>query len=230
MGTLVLFSALFFALHRLISGSGLRDRIVAVVGEAPFRRVFALVSFLCLAGLWIGYRHAVDSPLNMIIFQPPGSAKFVQMPMQLIAVFLIVAGVTTRNPTIAGLGSAVSEASIIRGILRITRHPFLWGVTLFAAGHMLATPTVASWGFFGTLLVLAISGTISIDAKRSRALGADWKAFASATSNVPFVAIIQGRQSLEFAEVGLTRVIAAAIGFALLLAVHGVLFSVSPFP
>lgn len=230
MGMLTAFSALFFVLHRIVSGSRVRDRIVALVGEAPFRRAFALASLLCLTGLWIGYREVAESPSNILIFQPAAAAKPAQLPIQLIAFFLIVAGVTTRNPTIAGLGSSVTDESIVRGVLRITRHPFLWGVSLFAAGHMLASPTIASWGFFGTLLVLASTGTISIDAKRSCALGADWKSFAAATSNVPFLAIVQGRQSLALAEIGWTRVIVSVGTFALLLAMHGFLFDVSPYP
>jgi uncharacterized membrane protein len=230
MGTLAAFSALFFVLHRIVSGSRVRDRIVALIGEAPFRRAFALASLLCLTGLWIGYQQAAQSPRNIPIFSPSDASKLAQLPIQLIAVFLVVAGVTTRNPTIAGLGSSVTEGSIVRGVLRITRHPFLWGVSLFAAGHMLASPTISSWGFFGTLLFLAGTGTISIDAKRLRALGADWKAFAAATSNVPFVAIVQGRQSLALAEIGWMRVVVSAGAFGLLLAVHGFFFDVSAYP
>lgn len=230
MGMLTAFSALFFVLHRIVSGSRVRDRIVGFVGEAPFRRAFALASLLCLVGLWIGYRQVAESSRNVPIFNPSDVAKLAQLPIQLIAAFLIATGVTTRNPTIAGLGNSVTDGSIVRGVLRITRHPFLWGVSLFAAGHMLASPTSASWGFFGTLLVLASTGTISIDAKRSRALGADWKPFAAATSNVPFLAIVQGRQSLALAEIGWARVLVSVSAFALLLAVHGFLFEVSPYP
>ncbi len=230
MGTLAAFSALFFVLHRVVSGSRVRDKIVSMVGEVPFRRAFALASLLCLAGLWIGYRQAAESHSNMLLFYPSNAAKLAQLPIQMIAIFFIVAGVTTRNPTIAGLGGSVTDRSIVRGVLRITRHPFLWGVSLFSLGHMLVGPTIATWGFFGTLLFLASTGTISIDAKRSRALGADWKPFAAATSNVPFVAIVQGRQSLALAEIGWTRVVVSVGAFALLLAVHGFLFDVSPYP
>lgn len=230
MGTLAIFAALFVVLHRVVSGSRVRDRIVSVVGEAPFRRAFALASLLCLAGLWIGYRQAAESPSNILLFNPSKVAKLAQLPIQLIAIFFIVAGVTTRNPTIAGLGGSVTDRSIVRGVLRITRHPFLWGVSLFSLGHMLVGPTIATWGFFGTLLFLASTGTISIDAKRRRAHGVDWQAFTSATSNVPFVAIFQGRQSLTLREIGWARIGATAGVFGLILSIHALLFDMSPFP
>lgn len=230
MGTLATFAALFVVLHRVVSGSPLRDKTVAMVGEVPFRRAFALVSLLCLAGLWIGYRQAAESPSNMLLFYPSNAAKLAQVPIQLIAIFFIVAGVTTRNPTIAGLGASVTDRSIVRGVLRITRHPFLWGVSLFSLGHMLVDPTIATWGFFGTLLFLAVTGTISIDAKRRRAHGTDWEAFALATSNFPFVAIVQGRQSLALGEIGWARIGVTAGVFGLILSIHAILFDVSPFP
>lgn len=230
MGTLATFAALFVVLHRVVSGSRVRDKIVSMVGEVPFRRAFALASLLCLAGLWIGYRQATESPSNMVLFHPSNAARFAQLPIQLIAIFLIVAGVTTRNPTIAGLGGSVTDQSIVRGVLRITRHPFLWGVSLFSLGHMLVGPTIATLGFFGTLLFLAATGTISIDAKRRRVHGIDWQAFASATSNFPFVAIVQGRQSLALGEIGWMRIGIAVGVFALILSIHALVFDVSPFP
>lgn len=58
-----------------------------------------------------------------------------------------------------------------RGIVRITRHPFL----------------------FGSLLVLAVGGTASIDAKRRRLFGEQWSQFAAVTSALPFAAIAAGR-------------------------------------
>ena len=220
----------FFALHRIVSGSPVRDRLVALLGETPFRRVFALASLACLIWLWLGFLSARTSPWNGVLFTPHATLAILQIPLQLLAFLLIVAGVTTRNPTIAGMGAAVSDRGIVRGVLRISRHPFLWGIALFAAGHMLVVPSVAAWGFFGTLLVLALTGTLSIDAKRHRAFGDDWKAFATATSNVPFQAIATRRQRLKFREIGWWRPLLAVTLYVLLVLAHRYLFGVSAVP
>ena len=220
----------FFALHRIVSGSHVRDRIVALLGETPFRRVFAFASLACLIWLWLGFRSARTSPWNGVLFTPHATLAILQIPLQLLAFLLIVAGVTTRNPTIAGMGAAVSDRGIVRGVLRISRHPFLWGIALFAAGHMLVVPSVAGWGFFGTLLVLALTGTLSIDAKRHRAHGDDWKAFAAATSNVPFRAIATGCQRLNLEEIGWWRPLLAVALYGLLVLAHRYLFGVSAVP
>jgi uncharacterized membrane protein len=220
----------FVALHRIISGSYVRDRIVALIGEAAFRRVFALASLACLIWLWLAFLSAQTSPWNRMLFSPLADLAILQIPLQLLAFLFIVAGVTTRNPTISGMGAAASDRHIVRGVLRISRHPFLWGIALFAVGHMLVVPNIAAWGFFGTLLVLALTGTLSIDAKRHRAFGDSWKAFATATSNVPFQAIVTRRQRLQFREIGWWRPLAGFALYALLILAHPYLFGVSVVP
>jgi uncharacterized membrane protein len=112
-------------------------------------------------------------------------------------------------------------------MLRITRHPFLWGVAIWAVGHILVNGSVAALILFGSMLLLALFGTISIDAKRRRALGANWTAFADQTSNVPFAAILAGRQSLNIGEIGWWRIALAIAVYAGVLFVHPHAFGVS---
>jgi uncharacterized membrane protein len=78
--------------------------------------------------------------------------------------------------------------------------------------------------------VLAIFGTVSIDAKRRRALGEKWDAFAARTSAIPFAAIVQGRQSLKIGEIGWWRLALAVIVWAALVWVHPYAFGASPLP
>jgi uncharacterized membrane protein len=115
-------------------------------------------------------------------------------------------------------------------MLRITRHPFLWGVTIWAAGHLLVNGDLAGIILFASMLILALSGTISIDAKRKRALGATWDAFAERTSNLPFAAIAAGRQSFRLGEIGWWRIALALAIWAALIAGHGYVFGVPALP
>jgi uncharacterized membrane protein len=113
-----------------------------------------------------------------------------------------------------------------RGMIRITRHPFLWGVALWALVHLAANGDLASTIFFGSLLVLALGGTTTIDAKRRRVFGDAWQRFADVTSNVPFAAILTGRNSLGPAlrEIGLLRPAIAIVAYTAFFALHGRLF------
>jgi len=115
---------------------------------------------------------------------------------------------------------------IVRGIVRITRHPFLWGVGLWAFVHLIVNGDVASLIFFGSLLLLALGGTTLIDAKRRRSFGDHWSRFTQATSNVPFTAIATGRNQLGPAlrEIGILRPVIASAAYVVVLIFHGRLF------
>jgi uncharacterized membrane protein len=139
-----------------------------------------------------------------------------------------VIGLTTPSPTAVG-GEAVLEEEVpAKGMLRVTRHPFLWGVATWALAHLLVATSAAYLVFFGALLLLAVVGPFSIDAKRGQAWGEKWTRFAEATSSVPFLAISQGRNTLELAEIGWWRPALGLVLYAVFLGAHGWLFGVSP--
>ena len=65
-----------------------------------------------------------------------------------------------------------------------------------------------------------ISASASVDAKRKQAYGEDWKRFAAVTSSVPFLAVAQGRNTLQVAEIGWWRVAVALVLYAGFLGIH----------
>jgi uncharacterized membrane protein len=152
-------------------------------------------------------------------------------PLALVLVFVAflfaAIGLATASPTRVGMESTLEKKTeLARGMVRITRHPFLWGVALWSVAHLITNGDLASMIFFGSLLVLALGGTASIDAKRRRSFGDAWHRFAGTTSNIPFVAIASGRNRLGPAlrEIGLLRPAIAIAAYAALLAFHGRLF------
>ena len=148
----------------------------------------------------------------------------------LAAFFFVALAFTSPNPTAVGGGVFLAESEPAKGIQRITRHPFLWGVGLWSLTHLTLNGDLASVVFFGSFLILAVGGPFSIDRKRKEAFGDAWNRFAALTSNVPFFAIIKGRNSLKIAEIGWWRAILAVILYGLFLHFHKKLFGVSPLP
>src|SRR5262249_26787963 len=149
-----------------------------------YLRLFAIAS---AAGLfWLGFAFMRAQPGDVGLWMVPRPALWLQPAIQLIAFAFVACGLVTPNPGTVGQQQSVNRLDIGRGMLRITRHPFLWGVAIFAAGHLSVRSNVASWILFGTLLVIAVSGTMSIDAKRRRQLGDRWLDFSNQTSNIPF--------------------------------------------
>jgi uncharacterized membrane protein len=226
MVSLVAAAVFFDGIHFFISGTALRGKIVGVIGERPFQGVFSLMSLIGIVWLSRAYRRAQYVPLwgDIPALRP------VALIVMLIAFLFVVLAFTTPNPTAVGGEALLAEKEPAKGIQRITRHPFLWGVTFWSFTHLLLNGDIASVIFFGALLIVAVGGPFSIDWKRKKALGDRWDRFAAVTSNVPFMAIIEGRNSLAVGEVGWWRVVLALMLYGLFLHLHKTLFGVSPLP
>ena len=230
MTILLAAAAAFVLLHLLISGTRVRDALTGAMGEGPYMGLFSLASIACLAWLGFAFAGARTASANSLFWTATPVTKDIQLVLQFFAFLLAVPGLTTPNPTSVAQQGMLEHPDAIKGMLRITRHPFLWGVAVWAAGHILVNGDVASLIFFGALLLLALFGGASIDAKRRRAMGEAWDAFAARTSNVPFAAIAAGRQRLDLAEIGWWRLALAVAIWAGVLAIHQWAFGVSPLP
>lgn len=227
---LIAATAFFLAIHLFISGTRLRDAITGRIGEGPYMGLFVLASFAGIGWLVFGYGEARASPDNLVFWGVAEPLRWAQIALMLIAVSFIVIGVATPNPTAVRGEGKIEDGNVVRGMLRVTRHPFLWGVAIWALGHLLVNGDLASLILFGSMFALALFGTASIDAKRKRALGERWNAFAARTSNVPFAAIAAGRQPLRLGEIGWWRIGLGVAVWAALLAAHPYAFGVPALP
>jgi uncharacterized membrane protein len=230
MTSLFAAAAFFLAIHLLVSGTRLRDALTGRIGQGPYMGLFSLASVAGLVWLGFAYAAARAAPENETYWRLSTATRNVQIGLQLVAMLLIVPGLTTRNPTSVRQEGALDQPDVIKGMLRITRHPFLWGVAIWALGHVVVNGDAAAITLFGSLLALALFGTASIDAKRRRALGEKWDAFAAQTSNIPFAAIGAGRQRLDLKEIGWWRITLAIVVWVVFLVVHPYLFGVSALP
>ncbi len=230
MTNLIAAAAVFILIHLLISGTRLRDRLVGAMGEGPYMGLFSLASVAALVWLGFAYAGARTEAWNLAYWGVTPGGRHLQLTLQVVAFLFIVLGLATPNPTSVKQEGVLDREDAVKGILRITRHPFLWGVAIWAAGHLIVNGDRASLILFGAMLVLALFGTASIDAKRRRALGDRWTGFAARTSNLPFAAIVTGRQTLKLGEIGLIKPIIALAVYAALLFAHPYLFGVPALP
>ena len=228
--TMLATAAIFFlAIHLLVAGTTLRDAAVRAVGERAYLGIFSLAS---LGGIvWLSLSYNAASAEGSAVWWDLGvGVKHLGPLVMLVAFILGVGGLLTPSPTSLGMESRASDPSTVQGVLRITRHPFLWGVALWSAFHLAANGDAASVVLFGTFLVLSVAGTYSIDAKRARKMGPDWHGFAARTSNVPFAAILSGRAKLQLRELVSYRLAVAVAAYVAVMFLHTWAFSASPFP
>lgn len=201
---------LFVGGHFLLSSDLLRPRLVEKLGDSPFRGLYALVMLGAFAGMVLAYDAAPRDP----VWFPPPALHLVPFLVMPFAMILVVCGLTTPSPTSVGGERVLDEqpGSPAVGILTITRHPFLWGTTLWAVSHLLVRGDDASIILLGGILVLSLGGMVHIDRRREAALGGAWGPVALTTSLLPFQAILQGRTKLDLAGIGWWR---PALGLAL---------------
>src|SRR5437762_12627684 len=218
MMALVAATAAFLLTH-FVTSTPLRPKLVAAMGEWPYRGVYSLVAFVTLGGMIWAFAHAPREVLWSGLRELP---IFV-MPFA----FILIACGYFRNPTMVGAEALLRSEDPARGMIRITRHPIMWGLMLWAGAHVLALGELKALIFFGSFLVLAGIGTVAMD-RRKRAIP-DCPRFAAATSHVPFVAIAQGRNRLDLAEIGWKRPLIGLGVFAVLLALHPWLFGARPY-
>lgn len=229
MTMLVAAAAVFLGIHFLVSGTRLRDGIVGVIGESAYMGLFSLASLAAITWLVIAYNHANGGADDRTLYSFGVGVRHMAIPVVAVAFFLGIQGLLAPNPTSVMQEGAVAKESTIHGVVRITRHPFLWGVAIWSAFHVFANGNLASIIFFGTFLVLSLFGTLLIDAKRKRKLGEAWTEFATKTSNIPFAAAFRGNP-LRLGESFGWRFGVAMIVFLGVLFSHAHWFHVSPFP
>jgi len=85
----------FLGIHFFISGTALRGKIVALIGEGPFRGVFSLMSLIGIVWLVRAYSRAEYVQL----WEEPYSFRPFALIAMLVAVFFVVLAFTSPNPT-----------------------------------------------------------------------------------------------------------------------------------
>ncbi|MEK6244952.1 MAG: NnrU family protein [Pseudomonadota bacterium] len=211
-------TAAFLGTH-FVSSTPLRSAVVKGMGEKAYIGVYTVVAIGMLGWMIWAYGKAPLEP----VFPGLRLAPAILMPFSFI---LIACGLLSRNPTLVGADKLLKHPDPARGIIRVTRHPMMWGFMLWAGAHLLARGELKATIFFGSFLVLAALGALLIDRRKAKTLGEDWQRFAAATSYFPFLAILQGRNRFDAREIGWRNPAIGLALYALFFWFHPMLFGI----
>lgn len=214
MGALLIAALVLLVTHLGISGTSLRGQLVGRVGEQAYLGLYSVITFASLGYLiWL----YTELPRLDYLWYPDPVLYWVPKVLMVFACVLLVGGFMVKNPTSMGQEGALetqqSVTAAASGVNRITRHPFQWSVILWALSHLVANGDTVSVVFFTTFVLLAGIGSLSLDAKKQAALGEAFTPFTALTSNLPFAAILAGRNKLVLGE--LLMPLAAGLGLYL---------------
>ncbi len=217
--------AVFVISHLGLSSAAVRGRLVGRLGEKGFLGVYSLVALLVLGAMIAAYS---QSSHTVFLWVPGHGLRHLPLLVMPVALTLLAGGLLTPNPSAVGMTAALDQAEPARGVLRVTRHPLMWGVALWAASHILANGDLAALLFFGGFLLTALLGSLHLDRRMAGEQGERWRLFDAATSYLPFGALLSGRQRWSWSE--LRRPALWGLGaFVLLLLLHPFLFGVRPY-
>jgi uncharacterized membrane protein len=221
-------TVLFVGGHFLLSSASLRKPLIQRLGGSGFLGLYTLS--ILTAFLWMLFSYHQAPALN--VWLPAPILRWAPQLLMPIAFFGIVSGLTTPNPTAVGGQKYLlnSPQTATRGIFTITRHPFLWGTSLWAFSHLLTSGDAASVVLMTGIAVLSLGGMHHIDLRREAELGAAWGPYALTTSLIPFAAIATGRTAIDWRGIAWWRPALALAVHLAAMALHLLIIGVSPFP
>lgn len=144
---------LFFGVHSVsIVANPWRDRMVARMGEGPWKAVYSLAAVAGLALLIHGYGLARQQPI--VLYQPPVALRHMALVLMLPVFPLLL-------------------ATYLPGRLKhAAKHPMLVATKLWALAHLLANGALADVVLFGAVLAWAVADRISLKRRPTRVVPA----------------------------------------------------------
>jgi uncharacterized membrane protein len=212
--------AAFFLTHALPVRPPLRPWLVARLGPRGFGLAYSALSLAVLAWLIGAAGRAPYVPLW------PWAPWQLHVPLAAMLPVCLILALAVGRPNPFSFGGARNDAfdPARPGIVRLTRHPLLLALAIWAFAHVVPNGDLAHGLLFGTFAVFALVGGRLVDRRKRREMGEDWTHLDAARKAAPLPPPPRSWPGL---------VLRLALGVALylgLLWLHPWLFAVSPLP
>ena len=176
---LLLANAAFVGSHFAMSHP-LRGGMVRVLGARGFLGVYSLASFALLYWVVQAFKAAPPADLG-----GSGAIGWLFATALTLPAMVLLAGSFAGNPALPDPTGKTKIPVEPRGVFRVTRHPMMWGIGLWAIAHLAlwwSTRTLITAGAMG---VLALLGAHLQDRKKRALLGEAWAGWQARTSYWP---------------------------------------------
>jgi uncharacterized membrane protein len=152
MGWLIAGLVLFFGVHVFSTLRGARAHVVEAMGEKPYKGAYALASLLGFVLIVVGMGKAPTTEL----WTPPEWGRYAAIWFMPVALISLTAFIIPGN------------------LRRVTAHPMLWGVTLWALLHLLANGDLVGLLLFGSFGLYSVHAMSSQNARGVKAATRKW--------------------------------------------------------
>jgi uncharacterized membrane protein len=174
---LALACAAFVGSHFLLSGP-LRRGVVRALGETGFALVY---SFIAIAGMvWIALAfHAV--PAGEGLWNGAALVPWLLASVLTYVAVVFIIGSLAGNPALPQARIAGLSTRKPWGAFRVTRHPMMFGISLWASAHMIVAPTARTVLLCAAMIVLALGGAALQDRRKLAANPREWGVWVQRT-------------------------------------------------
>ena len=154
--------------------------MVKAMGNAGFQIAYSVVSLATLA--WVYFAFTAAPPADL-----PGTGQIGWAIATLITlpVMVLYAGSMMGNPALPTPKAEEQARAEPKGVLKVTRHPMMWGFALWALSHMILFWSVRTMITAFAIALLALIGAKFQDRKKQVLMGEAWAEWESKTSFWP---------------------------------------------
>ena len=160
----------------------LRPAMVAALGEKGFQAVYSLVSLAAFVWIYLAFKAV---PPSVPLWPGFDDVSWALASLLTLVAMVLLAGSFVGNPALPAPGAAKAAAKEPRGVLRVTRHPMMWAIGLWALAHLIAAPTARTLVVASAMGFLALVGAHLRDRKKEALMGAAWTGWEARTSYWP---------------------------------------------
>jgi len=209
----------FFLSHSLPVRPPLRPRLQARLGASGFTLAYSALSLAVLSWL-IGV--AGRAPHVVLWDWAPWQ---VHVPLTVMGPVCLILALSIGRPNPFSFGGARNDRfdPARPGIVRLSRHPLLAALALWAAAHVVPNGDLAHVILFGTFAIFALMGGRLIDRRKRREMGPEWQGILNRVAAAPLLSASPSGGTL-------LRLAASIALYGALLWAHPFLFGVSPLP
>jgi uncharacterized membrane protein len=158
----------------------LRAPMVKALGAGGFQAAYTVVSFATLGWVYFAFMAAPGADLS-----GSGEAGWIIATALTWPAMVLLAGSFVGNPALPTPMAEAQARAEPKGVFRVTRHPMMWAIGLWAASHLVlfwSTRTMVTALAMG---VLALVGAKFQDAKKRDLMGEAWGEWSAKTSYWP---------------------------------------------
>lgn len=209
----------FIASHSAPVRPPVRPMVERVLGKRGFSIAYSLLSVSMLVWLIV----AANRAPFVLVWGWAAWQPYAALILTLGCCLVIALAMGRPNPLSFGGGKGAFDPTR-PGLIRMTRHPILTGLALWALAHLIANGDLAHVIVFGFFALFATFGGRLIDLRKRRELGDQWTELRGQIAAQPFLASgwSEYRPSL--------RISAGLTVWVCLLAAHLLVLGVSPLP